>query len=58
MNSEDLDELSHSEEYADYIMDHCGGDRIICNGHTLLLAMESGYLFDQFCESKGITIID
>ena len=36
------------EEYADYIMKNCGGDRVICNGDTLLCAMEDAYLFDEF----------
>ena len=38
------------EEYADYIMKHAAGDRVICNGDTLLEAMEDGYLFDDFID--------
>lgn len=48
---EQLDELSYSEQYADYIMEHSQGDRMICNGDTLLQAMEDGYLFEDFVES-------
>lgn len=39
------------EEYAQYIMDHGGGDRLIGNGNSLLLAMEDFYLFDSFKDS-------
>jgi hypothetical protein len=46
MDSYDLDDA-----YADYIMEHSAGDRLICNGDTLILAMEDGYLFDSFKES-------
>lgn len=46
--------LTYSEEYADYIMKHCGGDRVICNGDALTEAQESHYLFDEFLQSRGI----
>ena len=46
----DLDDLMYSEEYAEYIMEHAAGDRLICNGDTLTIAMEDGYLFDDFIE--------
>lgn len=46
----DLDDLMYSEEYAEYIMEHAGGDRLICNGDTLTVAMEEGYLWDDFIE--------
>ena len=39
-----------SDAYAEFIMDNCGGDRIICNGDTLVCAMEDGYLFDEFVD--------
>jgi hypothetical protein len=48
-----LDQLSCSDEYAEYIMNNCGGDRIICNGDTLTDAMEQQYLLDEFVESLG-----
>lgn len=38
-------------QYADYIMQHCGGDRIICNGDTLVDAIEDQYLLDDFLDS-------
>lgn len=39
------------EQYAEYIMEHAPGDRVICNGDTLLVAMEDFYLFDSFKDS-------
>lgn len=39
------------DQYAEYIMTHCAGDRLICNGDMLLLAMEDGYLADDFLKS-------
>ena len=41
----------YDSEYSDYIMDNCGGDRIIGNGDMLIVAIESNYLFDEFCDS-------
>lgn len=38
------------EMYSEYIMEHCRGDRLICNGDTLITAMEDGYLLDDFRE--------
>lgn len=46
----ELDELMFSPEYADYIAEHAAGDRVICNGDTLLEAMEEGYLWNEFVE--------
>ena len=43
MNNFELD-----SEYSDYIMEHCAGDRMICNGDQLILAIEDGYLYDEF----------
>lgn len=37
-------------KYAEYIVAHCGGDRIICNGDTLIEAMEEGYLEAEFID--------
>ena len=48
------DELFDNGEYAEYIMDHHHGDRIICNGDDLINLMEEHYLWDDFLESKGI----
>lgn len=36
------------DEYADYIMKNAGHRRIICNGDTLLEAMEDGFLIEEF----------
>ena len=43
-----FDNAELDEEYAEYIMEHCSGDRIICNGDTLCDAMEDLYLYDSF----------
>lgn len=40
----------HDAEYSTYIMDNCGGDRMICNGDTLIQAIEDGYLFGHFVD--------
>lgn len=40
----------YDSEYCEYIMDNCGGDRIICNGDTLIVAMEDGYLAEDFID--------
>lgn len=53
LNDTELDELQFSEEYAEYIMANASGDRMICNGDTLLEAQEDGYLFIEFLESLG-----
>ncbi len=50
----ELDDLAYCDDYASYIMENSGGDRVICNGDTLLVAMEDGYLFDDFLESIGV----
>jgi hypothetical protein len=55
MSEFDLDDLRMSEEYAEFIMNNCHGERVICNGDTLTVAMEDGYLWDAFLESKGIS---
>lgn len=52
---EELDQLAMSDAYAEYIMDNCHGDRIICNGDTLIRAIEDGYLFDSFVDSVACT---
>lgn len=47
------EDLQWSDAYAEFIMKACGGDRVICNGDTLLEAQEEGYLFDEFIQSLG-----
>lgn len=49
----DYERLQWSSEYAEFIMNNCGGERIICNGDTLIDAIEDGYLFDEFVQSIG-----
>lgn len=41
-----FDEGMLDEEYAEYIMEH--GDRPICNGDMLIVAMEDMYMADSF----------
>lgn len=38
------------DEYMDYIMENCHGERIICNGDMLIEAAEDLFLFDAFRE--------
>lgn len=45
-----FDNFELDKEYADYIIKHSAGDRLICNGDALVSAMEQGYLFDSFAE--------
>lgn len=46
------DDLQYSDEYAQFIMNNYDGSRVICNGDTLLVAMEDGYLFDEFLATQ------
>ena len=41
----------YSEEYSAFIMNRCGGDRLICNGDMLIEAIEDGYLLGEFLDS-------
>ena len=45
-----FDNLELDQQYSEYIMAHCAGDRLICNGDMLIKAIEDGYLFDDFRE--------
>ena len=47
------EDLQWSQEYAEFIMNNCGGDRMICNGDMLIEAQEDGYMFDEFIQSLG-----
>jgi hypothetical protein len=51
-----MEDLQASDEYAQYIMEFGSGERLICNGDTLLCAMEDGYLFEEFAAAKGLTL--
>ena len=53
MSTSIIDELTYSQEYADFIMENSKGDRVICNGDLLLDAMEDGYLFDDILKTVG-----
>ena len=43
MDNGDLD-----EQYAEFIMENSRGDRIISNGNSLVIAIENGYMYEQF----------
>ena len=47
---EDVKDDEMDALYAEYIMDHAGGERCIANGDDLLILMENGYLWDEFQE--------
>ena len=47
----DASELQYSDAYAEYIMENSKGDRVICNGDMLTVAMEEGDLFEEFLNS-------
>ena len=46
----DCESGKYDTEYAEYIMEHSPGDRIICDGDMLIIAMEEGYLYDDFVD--------
>lgn len=48
----DIEDGKYDDEYAEYILDHACGDRLIVNGDTLIGAMESSYLYNDFVEYK------
>lgn len=50
-----FDNDEYYEEYSDFIMNNCNGDRIICNGDTLIKALEDFYLYDEFKATKCFT---
>lgn len=50
--SEDLDDMQCSDDYAKYLMTRC--ERPICDADDLTLAMEEGYLFDEYLTSIGV----
>jgi len=45
-----FNERELDDEYAEFIMQHSAGDRLICNGDMLIAAMEDGYLADKFID--------
>lgn len=54
LTASEIDELTYSPEYAEFIMEHSKGDRTICNGDTLLQAQEDLYLFDAFLDHMNV----
>ena len=46
------DRYEFDDEYAEFIMNNCHGERAIGNGDMLICAMEEGYLFESFRETK------
>ena len=43
-----FDNFELESEYGEFIMNNCHGERIICNGATLVDAIEDNYLYDEF----------
>ena len=41
----------YSAEYAEFIINNSFGNRVICNGDSLLEAMEQGYMYQEFLET-------
>ena len=52
----EADALWESDGYAEYIMEHSAGDRVICNGDMLVGAMEDNYLWEDYLDSLGLTL--
>jgi len=53
MTNEQFDEIFQSnydlqDRHMDYILVHNDGERVICNGDTLIEAAEAGYLYEAF----------
>ena len=53
--SNQVDALLESDAYPTFIMNNCGGDRLIGNGDMLIEAQEDGYLVEEFLASLGLT---
>lgn len=43
-----FDSADLHDEYMEYIMENCQGERVICNGDDLIIASEEGYLYEEF----------
>ena len=43
-----FDSADLHDEYMEYIMENCHGERVICNGDALIVASEEGYLYEEF----------
>lgn len=46
-----FDDMRLDQEYAEFIMENCHGERMIGNGDQLIEAMESWYLYEAFRDS-------
>lgn len=46
-----IDNYELEDAYAEYIMENCGGRYRVCNGDTLINAMESGIFYEEFLET-------
>ena len=44
------DDCDLQDKHMEYIMENCHGDRVICNGDDLIVAVEAGYLYEDFRE--------
>ena len=53
MTRYEMEELfpMHCDAYAEYLMNNRTDECVICNGDTLIQAMENGILYDQFIDS-------
>lgn len=47
----EFDSGKYDDEYAEYIIAKSAGDRLICNGDSLIRAMEDGYMYAEFRDS-------
>ena len=54
LTEDEIDALSCSEEYAEYVMRH--SNRLIGNGAMLLDAMEDSDMFEEFLSSYGYEV--
>lgn len=53
-----IDDLFY-DEYGSYIMENADSSEVaICNGDSLLMYMEQGYLWNEFLESVGIVEVE
>jgi hypothetical protein len=55
MTYEQFDELYNDDcdlqdKHMMYIIENCHGQRVICNGDTLIEALEDGFLYEDFRE--------
>jgi hypothetical protein len=43
-----FDAVDLMDDYMDYMVENCHGERMICNGDMLIIAAEEGYLYEAF----------